>query len=108
VKGPPGRGTGDPRFFCENCGAEVGRDVKHCPRCGRYFGSVRCPSCDLVGAEGLFKDGCPICGYSAPPAAKSPRPPPEKDAPGALPLWAYILAGAILTGIFGFLFFTLL
>ncbi|MDR2029525.1 MAG: zinc-ribbon domain-containing protein, partial [Treponema sp.] len=24
-----------PRFFCENCGAEVPRSAKSCPQCGR-------------------------------------------------------------------------
>jgi predicted RNA-binding Zn-ribbon protein involved in translation (DUF1610 family) len=108
VKGPPGQGAEAPRFFCENCGAEVGRDVKHCPRCGRYFASVRCPSCGFVGDEVLFKDGCPLCGYSVAPASKPSRPSPEREAPGSLPLWVYILAGAILTAVFGFLFFTLI
>ncbi|MDR3159981.1 MAG: hypothetical protein LBU28_00020 [Spirochaetaceae bacterium] len=87
----------------------MGRDVKHCPRCGRYFASVRCPACGFVGDEGVFKGGCPVCGYSAPPVTGSSRPAPlpEKEAPGALPLWVYILAGAVLTAVFGLLFFTM-
>jgi predicted RNA-binding Zn-ribbon protein involved in translation (DUF1610 family) len=93
-----------PRFFCENCGAEVGRNEKACPRCGKFFASVRCPSCGFTGAEGLFTKGCPLCGYSAPPAGHIPGPrkkPPLFKAPryaaprfeaGALPLWIYLLS----------------
>jgi uncharacterized membrane protein YvbJ len=86
-----------PRFFCENCGAEVSRDTKNCPHCGRYFASVRCPACGFTGAEGLFKDGCPVCGYSAPggQTKNSETRPEKKDtriAAGALPAWVYVLS----------------
>jgi len=63
-----------PRFFCDNCGYEVGSDVKTCPYCGRYFASVRCPKCDYSGPDKMFLNGCPMCGYSA-------TPKPEKTAP---------------------------
>jgi len=56
-----------PRFFCDNCGTEVGHEVKLCPRCGRHFSSVRCPSCTFTGEERMFLNGCPSCGYSAAP-----------------------------------------
>jgi ribosomal protein L37E len=83
-----------PRFFCENCGAEVHRNTQTCPRCGRYFASVRCPACGFTGEEGLFKGGCPVCGYSA-SREKAPSWPekkkPEKTAVGALPWWVYFL-----------------
>jgi len=55
-----------PRFFCDNCGCEVNKDTKACPKCGRFFASVRCPSCGFSGEEKLFSGGCPSCGYSAP------------------------------------------
>ncbi|MDR0323040.1 MAG: hypothetical protein LBI12_01170 [Treponema sp.] len=56
-----------PRFFCDNCGEEVGHEVKSCPHCGRFFASVRCPSCTFTGEERMFLNGCPSCGYSAIP-----------------------------------------
>jgi len=61
-----------PRFFCDNCGQEVGDDLKTCPFCGRYFASVRCPKCGFHGEDSLFVNGCPSCGYSADgPAGKA-------------------------------------
>jgi uncharacterized membrane protein YvbJ len=84
-----------PRFFCENCGAEVSRDAKNCPQCGRFFASVRCPSCGFTGAEGLFGGGCPVCGYSAPKGTDKPERFKKKDtrvAAGALPMWVYVLS----------------
>jgi predicted RNA-binding Zn-ribbon protein involved in translation (DUF1610 family) len=102
-----------PRFFCENCGAEVDRNTKTCPRCGRYFASVRCPACGFTGAEGLFAGGCPVCGYSSPgnhirPAGGKPSPRKEKTpriAAGALPLWVYILTAFFLLCVFFVLYF---
>jgi predicted RNA-binding Zn-ribbon protein involved in translation (DUF1610 family) len=94
-----------PRFFCDNCGYEVGSDVKTCPYFGRYFASVRCPKCDYSGPDKMFLNGCPMCGYSA------AAPKPEKTAPKArkkrakkphhhhaepLPAWAYIVSFLIL------------
>ncbi|MDR2305203.1 MAG: hypothetical protein LBE10_11535 [Treponema sp.] len=87
-----------PRFFCDNCGEEVGRQAKSCPHCGRFFASVRCPACGFTGAEGLFSSGCPICGYST-PVSRAPPPkegffskPSAREAAGPLPLWVYIVA----------------
>jgi hypothetical protein len=93
-----------PRFFCEHCGAEVSRDVKACPRCGRFFASVRCPACGFSGEEKLFSGGCPVCGYSS---SGSPGPlvsdiPPR--AAGRLPVWVYILTVFILLFVFALLF----
>ena len=56
-----------PKFFCENCNAEVRRDAVICPYCGRFFASVRCPSCGFTGTHKEFKDGCPSCGYAFTP-----------------------------------------
>lgn len=53
-----------PLFFCEHCGSPVPQKAKQCPTCGRFFASVRCPSCGFTGSEELFSEGCPICGYS--------------------------------------------
>lgn len=85
--------SGHPRFFCENCGAEVKRSADRCPRCGRRFASVRCPKCDFAGNEGLFTDGCPICGYSAAKAEDEglPRLKLKRTAAGALPFWVYFV-----------------
>jgi predicted RNA-binding Zn-ribbon protein involved in translation (DUF1610 family) len=103
-----------PRFFCENCGAEVTRNTRACPQCGRYFASVRCPACGFTGAENLFSGGCPVCGYSSPGSTfaetdsaggKGKKPPPR--AAGSLPLWVYILTIFFLLCVFGVLFFTL-
>ncbi|MCL2128086.1 MAG: hypothetical protein FWH38_07520, partial [Treponema sp.] len=68
-----------PRFFCDNCGEEVGRNAKSCSRCGRFFASVRCPACGFSGDESAFSAGCPSCGYSAPPSAAGR--PVEKKIP---------------------------
>lgn len=89
-----------PKFFCEHCGAEVGRDEKSCRRCGRFFSSVRCPSCGFAGREDLFAEGCPVCGYSS-TSAPSPRRGPS-DAPAAppLPFWVYLLTLAALAAAF--------
>jgi uncharacterized membrane protein YvbJ len=86
-----------PRFFCDNCGYEVGADVKTCPYCGRHFASIRCPACDYSGPDKMFQNGCPMCGYSSTPSSKTgkayksrekkPRRPAE-----SLPTWALILS----------------
>ena len=100
-----------PKFFCENCGAEVPIDEKRCPNCGSYFASVRCPACGFVGDESTFLGGCPACGYSALPdnygntlsnAAESKKP------AGALPVWVYILTAVAFIAIVVALVFTVL
>lgn len=53
-----------PRFFCENCNAEVKRDARFCNKCGHFFASVKCPACGKVGSASIFKNGCPVCGYA--------------------------------------------
>ncbi|MDR1587032.1 MAG: zinc-ribbon domain-containing protein [Treponema sp.] len=82
-----------PRFFCEHCGAEVQPDEKTCPRCGRFFASVRCPACGFSGEEKLFAGGCPACGYSSPVSQNRsvPSAAPPLRAAGKLPVWVYIL-----------------
>jgi predicted RNA-binding Zn-ribbon protein involved in translation (DUF1610 family) len=78
-----------PRFFCDNCGREVGKDEKRCPDCGRYFSAIRCPKCGFSGEEARFRSGCPVCGYS------SRLPPPKKANAGEekteIPVWIYPL-----------------
>jgi len=104
-----------PRFFCDNCGYEVGSDVKSCPYCGRFFASVRCPKCDYSGPEKMFLNGCPLCGYSANPSlpskpskpskrpkAKTARAKTARDAE-PLPAWAFIAAIIALLAVIAFL-----
>jgi hypothetical protein len=92
-----------PRFFCDNCGVEVEQNTRACPQCGRFFASIRCPSCGYTGDEKAFSDGCPACGYSTPPPVYQPLP--DKKIPagvypaGPLPLWVYILAVCAFIGI---------
>jgi len=103
--------TKSPHFFCETCGTEVERNAKNCPKCGSAFESVRCPACDFVGAEALFKGGCPVCGYSSRSNSGSPdsSPPifPDTRKPaGPLSPWIYILTAAAFTAIIAAFFLT--
>ncbi|MCR5495463.1 MAG: zinc ribbon domain-containing protein [Treponema sp.] len=52
------------KFFCQNCGSEVPENAKLCTKCGKFFISVRCPSCGYTGTSKEFKEGCPQCGYA--------------------------------------------
>ncbi|MCR5606817.1 MAG: zinc-ribbon domain-containing protein [Treponema sp.] len=52
------------KFFCESCGAEVKANARVCPKCGRFFASVKCPKCGMIGDQNMFKNGCPRCGYA--------------------------------------------
>ncbi|MDR2184283.1 MAG: zinc ribbon domain-containing protein [Treponema sp.] len=98
-----------PHFFCENCGAEVFKGAKSCPKCGRLFASVLCPACGFAGEEALFTGGCPVCGYSAP---SENGPVPEKASPvkqetaGKLPFWVYALTGLALVAVCAALLFS--
>jgi predicted RNA-binding Zn-ribbon protein involved in translation (DUF1610 family) len=96
-----------PRFFCDNCGAEVGGDTKACPSCGRFFVSVRCPACGFSGEERLFAGGCPACGYSTPPTGGKAPLHEKKISASPLPLWVYIFSIAALLCVFSILFFVL-
>jgi uncharacterized membrane protein YvbJ len=82
----------DPRFFCDNCGTEVDRDLRACPRCGRFFTSVRCPACGFSGEEKLFSRGCPSCGSSMPRGRKSENDKKKLFPAASLPVWVYILS----------------
>ncbi|MDR0289682.1 MAG: zinc-ribbon domain-containing protein [Treponema sp.] len=97
----------NPRFFCDNCGAEVDLNAKACSQCGRFFASVRCPSCGFTGEERSFSRGCPSCGYSA-PLRPPPATPIEKKVPAKpLPMWVYILSICAFIGICAVLYFRL-
>jgi len=96
-----------PRFFCDNCGCEVSRDVKSCPECGRFFASVRCPACTYSGPDEMFQGGCPMCGYSAPPPPKTreekPRRHEEPDSYDQPSVWTYIIPIIFIAAIIAFL-----
>ena len=65
------------KYFCENCGSEVPAKAKFCPKCGKFFSSVRCPECSKVWKIGhvvnyrtyawlcncFFKSYCISVGY---------------------------------------------
>jgi uncharacterized membrane protein YvbJ len=85
------------KFYCDNCGAEVGRDDEQCPSCGRYFSSVRCPRCGYSGQGDEFKRGCPVCGYSAPKETVSETKENETEGKESVhtPAWLYLLTGVL-------------
>lgn len=51
------------KFYCQKCGAVVGREDSMCTSCGSVFSSVMCPKCNFSGKGTLFVNGCPKCGY---------------------------------------------
>ncbi|MCD1653196.1 zinc ribbon domain-containing protein [Treponema zuelzerae] len=81
-----------PRFFCEFCGSEVKQKDKFCPRCGKFFASVRCPACGFAGDSSVFRDGCPACGYAVNGRGSNRSGPEGKRGnatPDPLPWWIY-------------------
>ncbi|MGO8693838.1 MAG: zinc ribbon domain-containing protein [Rectinemataceae bacterium] len=88
-----------PRYFCERCGAEVRKDARFCPRCGRFFSSVKCPRCGHVGEADDFASGCPVCGY-ADAANAAPDPLGRAAEPTqSPPWWSYPVAAVLLLGL---------
>ena len=95
-----------PKFFCEYCGTEVRQNDKVCPHCGRFFASVKCPSCGFAGDSRAFRSGCPVCGYAVntDDAARQGetrhvRGTGQKkrgSATDPLPWWIYVLSLALL------------
>ncbi|MDR3312221.1 MAG: hypothetical protein LBS64_03715 [Spirochaetaceae bacterium] len=51
------------KFFCEDCGTPVSPEADRCPVCGKIFAGVRCPQCGNTADQGVFAQGCPVCGY---------------------------------------------
>lgn len=97
------------KFFCENCNTEVKQHAKFCPKCGRFFASVKCPRCGKIGASSEFTKGCTRCGYALPPKHKLGEinvpisSPKKKHSEDALPVWIYVLSILLLIGILALL-----
>jgi uncharacterized membrane protein YvbJ len=90
-----------PKFFCESCGREVRQSAKFCPHCGKFFSSVKCPSCGLAGDQARFSKGCPVCGYAFTgkndPKIGKDR---SRDSGGdPLPAWMYVAALAVVVAL---------
>ncbi|MCL2478847.1 MAG: zinc ribbon domain-containing protein [Treponema sp.] len=101
--------TKKPRFFCDNCGAEVPIKAKNCPECGRFFSSVRCPVCGFSAEEARFMSGCPRCGYSAPGQGQKQvkKQPNSVIKTPFIPFWIYLLAAAVIAAILSVVFFSI-
>jgi predicted RNA-binding Zn-ribbon protein involved in translation (DUF1610 family) len=94
-----------PRFFCDGCGAEVTANAERCPRCGKFFASIRCPKCGFSGDTDTFGNGCPVCGYSAQRSNHSGSRPVKPAAPdSAAAPWLYALSIALLAMLLAALF----
>jgi predicted RNA-binding Zn-ribbon protein involved in translation (DUF1610 family) len=97
-----------PVFFCDSCGAMVQGSAKTCPKCGKFFTSVRCPACNFSGESRLFFSGCPSCGYSvhvnaAPHPKRRSRQTTHAEGP---PLWVYVVSALIfLAAVAGFVYY---
>lgn len=100
-----------PKFFCENCGAQVAKDAMFCNKCGKFFLNVRCPSCGYAGSQKDFINGCPKCGYAIGKnndnrLQKLPKKHSQSGnvavSTEALPAWVYVLTfGLLFSIIFG-------
>ncbi|MDR2803296.1 MAG: hypothetical protein LBB22_03280 [Treponema sp.] len=84
-----------PRFFCDGCGEEVSASAERCPRCGKFFAAIRCPSCGFSGDVETFRGGCPACGYSNPVSKRSKSLPTPRRA--GIPQLFYLIGIAIFT-----------
>ncbi len=95
------------KFFCENCNTEVKQHAKFCPKCGRFFASVKCPNCGKIGESSEFSKGCPKCGYAVTPKENGSIPyekaalsnSKRKKQDDALPPWIYIFSILLLVTI---------
>lgn len=88
-------------FFCEKCGIEVKQNETACPGCGRFFASIRCPSCNFSGNSQDFSSGCPKCGYAMDKKRKK-IPKKKYSQNDGLPFWIYLVALALLIGVLFF------
>jgi uncharacterized membrane protein YvbJ len=88
-----------PKFFCESCGEEVRQNDRVCPHCGRFFSSVKCPSCGFSGDAKRFREGCPKCGYAIYGKGFTPATrevPKKKETADPLPWWMYAASALLL------------
>ncbi|MCM1321159.1 MAG: zinc ribbon domain-containing protein [Bacteroides sp.] len=116
------------RFFCENCNAEVKANARFCGKCGKFFVSVRCPSCGKTGPQAMFAAGCPNCGYAGAKSGSGEANKPQTDnsgrrlfrggkagasrgrkqmqrrSSGDLPYWVYGMLAAIFSAVIFLLF----
>lgn len=103
------------KYFCENCGSEVVSNARFCPKCGKFFSSVRCPKCGFTGDVHTFKNGCPECGYAMPlsPTPDSITQPDKKNKPNKkskklvnedAPTWVFVICIVCLAVILFFIF----
>ncbi|GHU02284.1 hypothetical protein FACS1894147_03840 [Spirochaetia bacterium] len=74
-------------------------DEKRCPKCGKFFASIRCAKCGFAGDDQLFNDGCPVCGYSGAVEKKKTGGREEPQKSGRVPVWVYLLAAAIIAAL---------
>ena len=100
-------------FYCENCGEQVAVNSDECPRCGVLFKAVKCPRCGFTGGAGLFRKGCPSCGYlqPSPPEGKEESRTgrtPRKFLKNPLSARTFWILGLLLMMLIPVLFFLLL
>ena len=95
-----------PKFFCESCGTEVKQNAKFCHHCGKFFSSVKCPSCGFSGDSPAFKSGCPMCGYAVLQNEKVGSQPDvsrNRHSTDPLPLWMYFVSIVLLVALVAFI-----
>lgn len=87
-----------PSFFCEKCSSKVKQNEKSCPHCGRYFASVKCPSCNYTGNSREFTKGCPNCGYAM-ETERNGSTIKKQGKTDSLPFWVYLVAFVLLIAV---------
>lgn len=93
-----------PSFFCEKCGSKVKQNEKACPNCGRFFASVKCPSCNYIGNSGEFSVGCPQCGYAMGKEKVHTKNKNQRKS-DALPFWVYFVVLVLLIAVLFLVYF---
>ncbi|NLK45140.1 MAG: zinc ribbon domain-containing protein [Treponema sp.] len=95
-----------PKFFCDFCGNEVKPNAKSCPKCGKFFESVRCPRCNKTGKQSEFLAGCPVCGYAFNSSNNNKNETYKKNknltGKDSLPWWVFAVLSIIVLGLIYF------